>query len=221
LTNCATHWSKKAFASDGRRFGAFFWRAAWRAGQPQLNPSRLVFIDEIWATTNMARRFGRYPRGQRLVAAIPHGHWKTSTFVAGLRATGLSAPFVVDGAINGEIFRAYVEQMLAPTLEPGDVVVMDNLSSHKVAGVREAIAARSRETLWTTIGDLLPRFSNTECANYLADASYVPPNRNPLDCHDTGPSRLGGGPSRTRASQETSSRSTPFLRLLMVRPPLS
>jgi transposase len=101
-----------------------------------------VFIDETWATTNMTRRYGRAPRGERLVAAVPYGHWKTSTLVAGLRVSGITAPLVVDGAINGDIFRAYVEQVLAPTLKPGDIVVLDNLSSHKVAGVRAAIEAR-------------------------------------------------------------------------------
>lgn len=106
-----------------------------------MNPDRLVFIDETWATTNMTRLRGRAPRGQRLVAAVPHGHWKTSTFVAGLRTSGLTAPLVVDGAMNGEIFLAYVEQILVPTLSPGDIVILDNLSSHKVAGVREAIKA--------------------------------------------------------------------------------
>jgi transposase len=107
-----------------------------------LNPDRLVFIDETWATTNMARLRGRAPRGQRLVAAVPYGHWKTSTFVAGLRTTGVTAPLVIDGAINGDTFRAYVEQVLAPTLQLGDIVIMDNLGSHKVTGVREAIEAR-------------------------------------------------------------------------------
>jgi transposase len=106
-----------------------------------LNPDRLIFIDETWATTNMTRLRGRAPRGQRLVAPLPHGHWKTSTFVAGLRTSGLTAPLVVDGAMNGEVFLAYVEQILAPTLAPGDIVIVDNLSSHKVAGVREAIEA--------------------------------------------------------------------------------
>jgi transposase len=89
----------------------------------------------------MTRRYGRAPRGQRLVAAVPHGHWKTSTFVAGLRRTGLTAPLVVDGAMNGDIFRAYVEQVLAPALKRGDIVILDNLSSHKVVGVRQAIEA--------------------------------------------------------------------------------
>lgn len=95
----------------------------------------------------MTRRFGRCPRGQRLLAAVPHGHWKTSTFVAALRTSGLTAPLVIDGAMNGEVFRAYVEQVLAPTLAPGEIVIMDNLGSHKVAGVREAIEAQGAN-LW-------------------------------------------------------------------------
>jgi transposase len=123
-------------------------REAWRDRQPTLEPERLVFIDETWATTNMTRRYGRAPRGQRLVAPVPHGHWKTSTFVAGLRTTGLTAPLVVDGAMNGDIFRAYVEQVLAPTLAQGDIVILDNLSSHKVTGVREAIEQRGASLLY-------------------------------------------------------------------------
>lgn len=89
----------------------------------------------------MARRYGRAPRGQRLRAAIPHGHWKTTTFVAGLRVTGMTAPLVFDGPINAQVFEAYVEQFLAPTLRPGDVVIMDNLSSHKGPKVRAMIEA--------------------------------------------------------------------------------
>lgn len=113
-----------------------------------MNPARLVFIDETWAKTNMARLRGRSLRGHRLIAAIPQGHWKTSTFVAGLRCDGLTAPLVVDGAMNGETFLAYIEQFLAPTLSPGDVVIMDNLPSHKVRGVREAIEARAATLLY-------------------------------------------------------------------------
>jgi transposase len=123
-------------------------RTAWRERQSRLNPTQLVFIDETWATTNMARRYGRAPRGQRVVASVPHGHWKTSTFLAALRHDGLTAPCVIDGAINGAAFRAYVEQFLAPTLKPGDLVILDNLSSHKVAGVREAIEARGASLLY-------------------------------------------------------------------------
>ena len=106
-----------------------------------MNPSRLVFIDETWVTTNMTRRYGRARRGQRLVANVPHGHWKTSTFLAALRHDKITAPCIIDGTINGETFRAYIEQFLVPTLAPGDIVIMDNLSSHKVAGVGQAIEA--------------------------------------------------------------------------------
>ena len=96
----------------------------------------------------MTRTRGRAPRGQRLVASVPHGHWKTSTFVAALRYDGITAPCVLNGAINGEFFCAYVEQFLAPTLKAGDIVIMDNLSSHKIAGVEQAITARGAELLF-------------------------------------------------------------------------
>jgi transposase len=115
-------------------------REAWRSEvMPGLDPARLVFIDETWAKTNMARTHGYAPRGERLVEAVPHGHWHTTTFVGALTARGFVAPMVVDGAINGELFRAYVEKVLVPELRPGDVVVLDNLGSHTVAGVRSAI----------------------------------------------------------------------------------
>jgi len=100
-----------------------------------------VFIDETWASTNMARSHGRCRRGERLRASIPHGHWKTTTFVAGLRDTGMIAPLVLDGPINREAFEAYVEQILVPELRPGDIVIMDNLGSHKGPRVRQAIEA--------------------------------------------------------------------------------
>jgi transposase len=108
---------------------------------PTLDPARLVFIDETWAKTNMARTRGYAPRGDRLVDAAPHGHWHTTTFLGALTVRGFIAPMVVDGAVNGAVFRAYVEQVLVPELRPGDVVVMDNLGSHTVAGVRRAIEA--------------------------------------------------------------------------------
>lgn len=117
-------------------------RAEWRAAQPGLNPARLVFLDESGFSTNMARRQGRSPRGERLVAAVPQGHWKTSTLVAGLRVDGILAPLVIDHPMNGITFRAYVEQHLAPTLAPGDVVICDNPQCHKSPGVRAAIEAR-------------------------------------------------------------------------------
>jgi transposase len=113
----------------------------WFEDQIDLDPDRLVFIDETWASTNMARRHGRCRRGERLRAGMPHGHWKTTTFVAGLRNTGMVAPMVLDGPINRDAFTAYVRQVLVPELRLGDIVIMDNLSSHKGADVREAIEA--------------------------------------------------------------------------------
>ena len=116
-------------------------RSAWQATQKHLEPSRLVFIDETWVTTNMTPRYGRCVKGQRLIAHAPHGHWQTTTFLAALCHDRLAAPAVFDGPINGETFLAWVEQCLVPRLRPGDSVMLDNLSSHKVAGVREAIEA--------------------------------------------------------------------------------
>lgn len=113
-----------------------------------MDPERFVFLDETGAATNMVRRTGWSPKGERLVDAAPFGHWKTTTFLAGLRTSGIVAPLVLSGPMRGEIFRAYVEQFLAPTLSPGDVVVMDNLAAHKVAGVREAIDAVGASVLY-------------------------------------------------------------------------
>ncbi len=116
-------------------------RREWQTRQPDLDPTKLVFLDETWASTNMARRYGRAPRDQRCVAAVPFGHWRTTTFIAALRHDSITAPMVIDGPINGEVFLAYVQRFLCPTLRPGDIVIADNLSSHKVAGVKEAIEA--------------------------------------------------------------------------------
>ena len=113
-----------------------------------MDPARFVFIDETGTATNMARRYGRGPLGARLVAAVPHGHWRTTTLVAGLRQSGVIAPLVLDGPMTGTAFRAYVEQFLAPALTPGDVVVLDNLAAHKVAGVRQALAAAGASLLY-------------------------------------------------------------------------
>jgi transposase len=104
-----------------------------------------VFVDETWASTNMARAYGRCPAGERLVMAVPWGHWQTTTFVAALRRDGLAAPTVIDGAMTGDLFVAYVEQVLVPALRPGDIVVMDRLSSHKRAAARAAIEAAGCE----------------------------------------------------------------------------
>jgi transposase len=108
----------------------------------KLDVRRLVFVDETWTKTNMTRAYGRCPRGKRLIGRAPHGHWQTTTFLAGLRHDRIVAPMLLEGAIDGAAFRAWAEQQLAPTLAPGDIVIADNLASHKVAGVREAIEAR-------------------------------------------------------------------------------
>lgn len=107
-----------------------------------------MFLDETWVKSNLTPAYGWGPIGQRVVESVPHGHWKTITFLAGLRSTGVVAPVVVDGAMNGELFRAYVRQHLAPTLRPGDLVVMDNLPSHKVAGVADAIRGARAEVVY-------------------------------------------------------------------------
>lgn len=107
-----------------------------------------MFIDETWTKTNMTRSCGRAPRGERLIDHVPLGHWKTTTFVGALRQTGLTAPLVLDGPINGDAFVAYARDFLAPTLKPGDIVVMDNVSSHKVEGVREAIEGAGARLLY-------------------------------------------------------------------------
>jgi transposase len=123
-------------------------RAEWRENQPTLETGKLIFIDETWTKTNMVRLYGWADVGRRLVDAVPHGHWKTSTFIAGLRQDGLIAPCVFNGAINGELFLAYIEQVLVPTLASGDIVIMDNLASHKAAGVRHAIEAAGARLLY-------------------------------------------------------------------------
>ncbi|QQE89078.1 IS630 family transposase [Azotobacter chroococcum] len=137
---------KKSFqATEQQRADVAQARHAWAAELPRLEVRRVVFLDETWASTNMSPSRGRSPRGQRCPGQVPHGHWKTTTFVCALRSEGLVAPLVLDGPINGRAFRAWIEQALAPTLGGGDIVVMDNLGSHKVAGVREAIQARGAE----------------------------------------------------------------------------
>ena len=122
-------------------------RAVWRETQPLIDPQRFVFIDETWAKTNMTRTYGRSAMGTRLVEKIPAGRWQTTTFLGALRATGFIAPLTIDGPINGALFLAWVEQHLAPLLRRDDIVVMDNLSSHKVKGVRTAIEASGAD-LW-------------------------------------------------------------------------
>ena len=114
-------------------------RAQWMAYQNRVDPARLVFIDETWTKTNMAPIFGWAPRGQRLKAKVPHRRWKTMTFLAALRHDRINAPWLIDGPINGERFQLYIEKVLVPSLRPGDIVVMDNLGSHRGKAVRRAI----------------------------------------------------------------------------------
>jgi len=116
-------------------------RIDWFDGQPELDPNKLVFIDETGLSTKMARLYGRSPRGTRCRSPIPHGHWNTTTFVGALRLSGITAPMTIGGAMNGAAFQAYVDQVLVPTLSPGDIVIMDNLPAHKIAGVRASIEA--------------------------------------------------------------------------------
>ena len=128
-------------------------RAQWTKRQSRIDPKRLVFIDETWTKTNMEPLRGWAPRGERLVAKVPHGHWQTMTFVAALRHDRIEAPWLIDGPIDGEGFRTYVEKALAPTLKPGDVVIMDNLGSHKGEAVRQAIRSAGAKLFF------LPKYS--------------------------------------------------------------
>lgn len=139
---------KTAHASEQDRPDVKARREAWFEGQLDLDPERLVFIDETWTTTNMARKCGREQKGERLRASVPHGHWKTTTFIGGLRCDRMTAPMVLDGPVNGQWFQAYVDQVLVPTLSRDDIVIMDNLGSHKGAGVRKAIEAAGATLLY-------------------------------------------------------------------------
>jgi len=166
----------------------------------------LVFLDETGARTDMIRKYGRAKGGARCFGKAPGGHWKSMTFIAGLRRDAITAPWCLDGAMDGKAFKTYLETQLVPTLKPGDIVIADNLPAHKVAGVKEIIEqagativylppyspdlnpieqvfaklkkllrkamARSYETLWRTIGKLLPLFAKKECQNYFTNSGY-------------------------------------------------
>ncbi len=114
-------------------------RQEWKRRQPEWKPSQLVFIDETGLNTKMTRGYGRALRSERCICKVPHGHWHTNTFIAALRLDGLKAPWLLDGPMNGQAFLVYVEQVLGPELHPGDMVVCDNLSCHRTAGVRQAV----------------------------------------------------------------------------------
>lgn len=136
---------KTVFATEQERPDVAAARIAWKSDQPMLDPARLVFIDETGTSTAMARLRGRGKCGQRVVGRVPWGHWKTMTFVAGLRQDAITAPFVIDRAMTGAIFVEYIRQCLVPTLRPGDIVVMDNLPAHKRDEVRELVEAAGGE----------------------------------------------------------------------------
>lgn len=140
-----TRKKKTLLAAEQKREDVVEARRQWVAEQLTIVPDKVVFLDETWAKTNMTRTYGRSLRGTRLVQYVPNGRWQTNTFLGAMRSTGFVAPLCVEGAINGRVFLAWVEQHLVPTLKQGDVVVMDNLSSHKVKGVVEAIAAVGAE----------------------------------------------------------------------------
>ena len=139
---------KTLHASEQDRHDVARRREQWKRLQGKVDAKRLIFIDETWAKTNMTRTHGRCAVGQRLVAKVPHGHWKTLTFVAGLRCDGIIAPCVLDHPINAVSFLAWVIQFLVPTLRQGDIVVMDNLSSHKAAAVRRAIRSAGAKLIF-------------------------------------------------------------------------
>ena len=141
------------YAAEQKRADVVRARRRWMREQGMFDPARLVFIDETCTNTAMMRLRGRAPRGKRLVGYAPHGHWKTITFVGGLRQRGMTAPFVLEGAINGPMFLAYVKQCLVPTLKRGEIVLMDHLPVHKVAGIAEAIEAAGATLIY------LPKYS--------------------------------------------------------------
>ncbi len=136
---------KTLHASEQEREDVAKARAERKENQPALDVTKLVFLDETGASTNMTRMCGRAPKGERCVASVPLGHWKTTNFTVALRVNEVTAPMVLDGPMDGDAFLVYVRDFLCPTLKPGDIVIADNLGSHKVAGVREAIAAKGAE----------------------------------------------------------------------------
>ncbi len=145
-----TRKKKTGHASEQEREDVAEAREEWFEGQLDLDPSTLVFIDETAVSTNMARRFGWAPRGERCRMSVPFGHWKTKTLVAALRWDRIDAPMTIDGALDGASFLAYVEQVLAPTLSVGETVLMDNVRTHKVAGIQEAIQAKGASIVYAS-----------------------------------------------------------------------
>lgn len=163
---------KTAHALEQDRPDVLKRRRVWFDGQLDLDPKTLIFIDETGLSTKMSRLRGRALRGKRCRAGVPHGHWKTTTFTGALRLTGITAPFVYDGATNGNVFLAYVERVLVPTLEIGDVVIVDDLPAHKAAGVCDAIERVGAKLMF------LPPYSPD--FNPIENALSVPKQYSPL-----------------------------------------
>jgi transposase len=155
-------------------------RVQWTKYQDRVEAERLVFIDETWTRTDMAPLRGWAPRGHRLPTKVPHGRWKTMTFLAALRSDRIDAPWFIEGPIDGESFRIYVAEVLLPTLRPGDIVIMDNLGSHnpieqvfaKLKHLLRKAAARTVDAVCAAIGELLHAFTSEECANYFKNSGY-------------------------------------------------
>ena len=173
-------------------------RAGWHESLAGESPAQLVFVDESGANTRMTRCRGRALAGQRLVARIPHGHYQTSTLIAGVRLDGACAPWLFDGAMDGEMFLAWVRQGLVPVLQTGDLVIMDNLATHKVAGVREAIEAVGArllylppyspdfnpiENMWSKIKQILRSLAPRTQPELLAAARAAFDTISTADCH--------------------------------------
>ncbi len=172
-------------------------RSRWPEELASIPAERLVFVDESGANTRMTRLYGRSPVGQRLASRIPHGHYQTSTLIAGVRLGGPCAPWVFEGAMDGEMFLAWLRQGLVPTLRPDDVVVLDNLATHKVAGVRETIEATGArlkylppyspdfnpiENLWSKVKSLLRSLAPRTADELLAAAATAFAAVSPSDC---------------------------------------
>lgn len=180
-------------------------RQDWFDGQLDLNPARLVFIDETGLSTKMSRLHGRSPPGERCRSGVPHGHWKTTAFTGALRLSGMTAPMVLDGAMNGTTFRAYVEQVLVPTLSPGDIVIMDHLPAHKADGVRQAIEGAGCQLLFLPPYSLVP-ISTQSRTPFLSSRRFFGPKL-------SDPSTLSGTLSAT-SSNSSSRRNAQITSLL-------
>ena len=191
---------KTAHASEQERPDVAKRRSAWFDAQPDLDPERLVFIDETGASTKMARLRGRALRGQRCRAPVPHGHWLTTTFTGALRLSGLTAPMLLDGPMNRDAFEAYVEQVLVPTLVAGDVVILDNLPAHK------SVSARTRSRQREQRSAFFPRIRPISTRSSTPSPSSRPSSARPLHARSTDSGMLFA--TRCQASRQTNAQTT-------------